>query len=471
MFNICQILYAAAKTSPNVLAIIDDSRAISYSELWKEVLLRTQWLKTKGIFKGDRIAICSSNTYDFVAWLYAAFGLGCVVLPLNASLTDYEKERIYNECRVALALDLTKDLELNIKSADVVNDGFPVSTTPDDTALILFTSGSTGKPKGVEITHANLFFGAYIVGKTIYNANQLDVFSGFLPLTHSFGINNVVTTALLCQSTIVLLERFDPEKAVYAINTHHVTILHGVPTMFARILNYALEARKQLPSIRIAISAGAQLPVKLQEQWEQYFGWPIYERYGMTEASSIIYNYPWETWMQPKKGSIGYPVWGTRVLIKDEKQVGDVGELLVTGPTLMKRYLDNDMGQTAFIDGMFCTGDLGFRDNEGRFYLVGRTKEVINRGGYKVYPRELEDELYKYEFVRELCVYGVPDEDLGEEIHVAVVFEHGQADLDDFQAFMRQRIALYKRPRIVHVMSYIPRTESGKIDKTKLPRT
>ena len=348
-------------------------------------------------------------------------------------------------------------------------------TEPEDTAVILYTSGTTGKPKGAELTHANLDGNADVVARTMITVSQGDVVLGALPLFHSFGQTAAMNASLRSGACLALLPRFDPERALETMRALDVTVFLGVPTMYTAMLNLPGRDRFELPSLRTCISGGQSLPVEVLHGFEEAFGCKILEGYGLSETSPVAcQNQPDR---ERKPGSIGLPIEGTDMKIVDDFGAqlpdGEVGEILIRGPNVMKGYWQRpEATEEAIRDGWLHTGDLGRRDSDGYYYVVDRKKEMIIRGGYNVYPREVEEVLYEHPDVAEAAVIGFPDPTHGEEIGAAVVLKGGaKAGVEDLQAHVKGQLAAYKYPRLIWFVEELPKGPTGKILKREIDPT
>jgi long-chain acyl-CoA synthetase len=345
--------------------------------------------------------------------------------------------------------------------------------SPADPAVIIYTSGTTGVPKGAVLSHFTLYMNADIPGRVV-EFHDDDVVVVALPLFHIFGLSSILNTCVLLGGTMSLVPRFDAAAVLELIQRDQATIFEGVPTMFVALLQAAGEARYDLPSLRVAISGGAPIPAEIIDSFERRFGVTILEGYGLSEtASTTTFNI---SAAERKIYSVGKPIWGVSVQIWDDQGrprppgPEHVGEIVVRGPNVMTGYHNNPQATAAaFAGGWFHTGDLGYFDEDGFLFIVDRIKDLIIRGGYNVYPREVEEALYAHPAVAEAAVIGVPDATRGEEVHAIVATKAGQlvteAELIDF---VKQRIAPYKYPRTVEFRDSLPKGATGKILKKEL---
>jgi long-chain acyl-CoA synthetase len=341
------------------------------------------------------------NVPESVARFHGTLRRGGVVVPLNPLLSEREAARRRE----------------------------PFERRPD-TAVVLFTSGTTGEPKRVELSHARLAANAEAVVDALGITEQ-DVLFGAAPLSHVFGMTGCMNGAIAAGACLALVERFDPHAALATISDEGVTVFTGVPAMLAALLRAAAETGRA-PRMRLAHVGGAPLPAELRDRFEARFGATVLEGYGMTEVGGAVAV---ERHDRPRRpGSVGHPVAGQEVRIAPD------GEVLVDG---------------------LATGDVGRLDGDGYLYLLDRKKDVILRGGYTVYPREVEEALAAHPAVSEAVVVGVPHEELGEEVG-ALVVARGPCDADELRSFVRERVAAYAYPRLVAVVDELPRGPTGK---------
>ena len=350
-----------------------------------------------------------------------------------------------------------------------------VATSPEDTAVILYTSGTTGKPKGAELTHLNMLLNARL-SDTMYPRADHDVHLITLPLFHSFGQSVQMNAGLYNRATLVLLPRFSPDAAFRLMEEEHVTIFAGVPTMYWALLHYPKADQYDLQTIartlRLAISGGAAMPVEVMRAFNEKFNVHIIEGYGLSETSPIAtFN---RLDREAKPGSIGFPVWGVQVRLVDahdqDVETGEVGEIVIRGHNVMKGYYKRpEATAEAMRHGWFHTGDVARRDAEGYLYIVDRVKDMIIRGGFNVYPREIEEVLMMHPAVSLAAVIGVPHERHGEEVKAFVILKSG-ATLSEVElvAWSKQNMADYKYPRLIEFRTELPMTATGKVLKSEL---
>ena len=342
----------------------------------------------------------------------------------------------------------------------------------DDTAVILYTSGTTGTPKGAELTHDNLRLNCTTTAATLIGISEQDVVLGALPLFHSFGQTCGLNAAIAHGACLTLIPRFDPVKALEIIERDRVTVLEGVPTMYHAMLNAPGHEDVDTSSLRVCVSGGSAMPVEVMKAFEREFDCMILEGYGLSETSPVAsFNHPDR---ERKPGSIGTPIEGVEMKAVDddgnEVPQGEVGEIVIRGHNVMKGYWGRpDATEEVMKGGWFASGDMATVDSDGYFFIVDRKKDMIIRGGYNVYPREIEEVLYEHPAVSEVAVVGVPDDSLGEEVAAAVVLKSGaDASADDLRAYAKERVAAYKYPRRIWFPDELPKGPTGKILKREI---
>jgi long-chain acyl-CoA synthetase len=489
MPNLATLLTESAQRHPDRPALKLDDATTSYAALDEATARVAGLLRERGIGAGDRVGVMLPNVPHFAIVYYGVLRAGGVVVPMNVLLKGREV-KFYLEDPEAKALFAWGDFaaaaeegaaeagaeaiivkagefEGLLGHADSVSD--VAERADDDTAVILYTSGTTGTPKGAELTHGSLFANAEVTGRTLAKVTEDDVVLGALPLFHAFGQTCGLNTSVYGGACLDLIPRFDPGKALEIIQGDEVTIFEGVPTMYHAILNHPERDRYDTSSLRLCISGGAALPVEVLKGFEEAFGCKVLEGYGLSETSPVAsFNHPDQ---ERKPGSIGTPIEGVEMKVVDEdgNEVGqgEVGEIAIRGHNLMRGYWNrDDATQEVMRDGWFHTGDMAQVDEDGYFFIVDRKKDMIIRGGYNVYPREIEEVLYEHSAVSEAAVVGVPDEKMGEEVGAAVVLKAGEdASEDDVRDFVKQRVAAYKYPRRVWFLDELPKGPTGKILK------
>ena len=327
--------------------------------------------------------------------------------------------------------------------------------------------GGAGEPKGAELTHGNLISNQAVTARSLLNLGPHDVVMGCLPLFHAFGMTCGLVAAISTGATLALLPRFDPARALEMMAAEKVTVFEGVPTMYAAMLGVASQFDLDLTALRVCISGGAAMPAEVLRRFEERFGCTVLEGYGLSETSpAACFNHPDAG---RKVGSIGTPIDGVQMRVVDESgdevRTGVSGEIQIRGHNVMKGYWNLPAATAAaIVDGWFATGDLGRVDEDGYFYIVGRKKDMIIRGGYNVYPREIEEVLYSHPAVGEVAVVGIPHDILGEEVGAAIALTPGtNATAEQLQAFVKERVAAYKYPRRIWFVDELPKGPTGKV--------
>ena len=489
--NLAQNLVRSAETSPDKPAIKLDDAVVPYGVLANAASRVAGWLGELGVRPGDRVAVSLPNIPQMPIIYYGILWAGGVVVPMNPLYKGREFAYVLQDAdaKAFFAWDGVGE-EASKGAADAGVEYVSVSATEfvpelmthepgafadrddSDTAIVLYTSGTTGSPKGAELTHANMQRNAEIsVG--LVDTKPGDVVFGGLPLFHSFGQTVGMNASVLAGATMTLIPRFEPTKALEILQRDKVTIKLGVPTMYVALLQHPDKADYDLSSLRVCASGGASLPVEVLRGFEQAFGAVILEGYGLSETSPVAsFNHADR---ERKPGSIGQPVDGVEFRLIDDEwneitEVGAIGEIAIKGHNVMKGYLGKpDATAWAIRDGWFRTGDLARRDDEGYYYIVDRAKDMIIRGGYNVYPREIEEVLYEHPAVATAAVVGIPHPELGEEVAAAITLKPGTtATEEELREFCKERVAAYKYPRRVWVTSELPMGPTGKILKREI---
>jgi long-chain acyl-CoA synthetase len=449
-------------------------------------------LKAKGVQPGDRVGVMLPNVPYFPIAYYGILRAGATAVPINVLLKGREVRFFLENPGARLLLAWHGFAEEAHKGAQEAGAEL-ISVAPGefekelgghepdrdvadrdatDTAVILYTSGTTGEPKGAELTHANLRKNAEVSLATLFSIGPEDVVLGALPLFHTFGQTVCMNCSVLGGACLTFIPRFDPGKALEIIERDKVTIFAGVPTMYNAMLNHPDGDTVDVSCLRLCVSGGAAMPGETLRGFEEKFGCTILEGYGLSETSPVAsFNHPDR---ERKIGSIGTPIEGVemKVVDGDDNDVpqGEVGEIVIRGHNVMKGYFKrDDATEEAMRGGWFHTGDMATVDEDGYFFIVDRKKDMIIRGGYNVYPREVEEILYQHPAVLECAVLAVPDESLGEEVGAAVVLKEGQdADRDELQSYVKGELAAYKYPRKIWFVDELPKTATGKIVKREI---
>jgi long-chain acyl-CoA synthetase len=487
--NVADSLLRSADVRPDQVAVRLDGSSLTYRELDQASARVAALLRDQDARPGDRLGVMLPNVIQFAVVYYGVLRAGCVVIPMNPLLKAREVAYYLADsgARSLFAWHAVADeatagadeagascLPVAAEPATVLDAGpetdFLVARSDDDTAVILYTSGTTGRPKGAELTHSNLVRNADSVrGPELFGLGEDDVVFGGLPLFHAFGQTCALNGAVTAGATLTLLPRFDAGKVLEIIERDKVTVFEGVPTMYSALLSHPERSRYDVTSLRMCVSGGAAMPVEVLRAFEDAFGCVVLEGYGLSETSPVAsFNHPHG---DRKAGSIGTPIAGVRMRLADDDgndvPPGGVGEILISGHNVMKGYWSRpEATEAAIRDGWFRTGDMGRVDADGYYYVVDRKKDLIIRGGFNVYPREVEEVLYEHPAVAEAAVIGVPHPSLGEEVGAAVTLRPGsQATPEELRDYVRGQIAAYKYPRLVWFVDALPKGPTGKILK------
>jgi long-chain acyl-CoA synthetase len=490
--NLASLLTESAERSPDSPAIRLGEVELSYGELDDRSARLAALLNEKGVGPGDRVGVMLPNVPEFPVAYYGVLRAGCVVVPMNVLLKRREIAFYLEDSGAKLLLawhgfageagDGAADAGAEMIEVEPAGFGAMlaeheptpglVETAEDDTAVILYTSGTTGKPKGAELTQMNLFRNADVSSRTTSEIAAGDVVLGALPLFHSFGQTVGMNASLKVGACLTLVPKFDPAEALATMQRDGVTHFYGVPTMFGALLHHPERESFDVSSLRICITGGASMPVEVLRGFEDAFGAKVMEGYGLSETSPVACsNHPDK---ERKPGSIGTPLEGVEMQVVDEDDnpvaQGEVGEIVIRGHNIMKGYWQRpDATAEAMRGGWFHSGDMARTDEDGYFYIVDRKKDLIIRGGYNVYPREVEEVLYEHPKIREAAVVGVPHDEWGEEIGAAVVLHEGEELApDEVSAYVKERIAAYKYPRLVWFIDDLPKGPTGKILKREI---
>jgi long-chain acyl-CoA synthetase len=491
--NLATILTDTAEKHGDKTAFKLDDIELSYSMLDEGSARVAGLLKSKGLEPGDRVGLMMPNVPYFPVIYFGILRAGGVVVPMNVLLkkrevafylADPEASFLFAWGDFAEAAEagagesgaeviLVKPGDFEKLLAEQEADGDMADKAGDDTAVILYTSGTTGKPKGAELTHTNLYKNSKGVSEKLGEMTADDVLLGALPLFHSFGQTCTMNSAVSVGATVTMLPRFDPDKALDIISRDRVTLFQGVPTMYNAMLHSHSCDSADCSTLRICMSGGAAMPAELMRAFEEKFGCIILEGYGLSETSPVAsFNHPDR---ERKPGSIGTPIEGVEMQVWDddgnEVPQGEVGEIVIRGHNIMKGYWNRpDANRDAITeDGWFRTGDMAKMDEDGYFFIVDRKKDLIIRGGYNVYPREIEEVLYEHPQIQEAAVVGVPHDELGEEVGAAVVLKEGESlDADELRSYVKEQVAAYKYPRKIWFVDELPKGPTGKILKREI---
>ena len=504
--TIASILAESAVRHADRTAVVLGDLRLTYAQLWAHSKQYAAVLREKGIGPGDKVAMLLPNTPHFPLAYFGTLALGAVAVPVHALLKSEEIQYVLEDSGAKVLICAAPLLGEGAKGAELA--GIPVLAVmdspggvegdatleridaaalqaqpiealvprePEDTAVILYTSGTTGTPKGAEITHLNVMMNVLSSATYSFDISADDVVLGCLPLFHTFGQTCCMNTAFFVGASIVLLPRFDGAQALELLVKEQCTIFMGVPTMYIGLLG-AAKTSELRPTLKSALSGGAALPVPVLEQFTEVFGTEVLEGYGLTETSPVAtFN---QVGFPPKAGTVGKQIWGVEVEVaKAEVEesiellpTGELGEIVVRGHNVFKGYLNKpEETSKAIVDGWFRTGDLGTKDEEGYVSIVDRKKDMIIRGGYNVYPRDVEEVLLRHPAVGQVAVIGLPHPSHGEEV-TAVVVRSGDDEATEEQiiAWSKEKLAAYKYPRRVLFADAFPLGPSGKVLKREL---
>jgi long-chain acyl-CoA synthetase len=459
--NFAALVEAVARRRPEHPALRWDGGAMTYRELAARATDYAARLRARAIGPGHRLAISLANRPELVVTVLGGLAAGATVAPLDPLLKADERADILADLAPALLVEAGPDGSLLEHPDDGGALGAPA-------ALVLYTSGSTGRPKGAVLSHAALTFANHSWGGPVIGLRDDDVVLAALPLSHAFGLNGALLAPLLAGVTVRLVERFVPEAVAEVLTRDEVTILPGVATMFHRLLDLPDFAGG--PRLRLGVSGAAPCPWDLAEAWRARTGVRIVRGYGSTEMFRPLSYLADEPTDYPD--CVGRPVPGVEIRIVDDEggaaTPGEDGELLIRTPAVMDGYLGNTEETRAVLaDGWFRTGDLARLTPDGYVAIVGRKRERIKRGGYSVFPAEVETVLLAHPAVSEAAVIGVPDAALGEEVAAFVVLTSA-AGAEELIAWCRERLAAFKYPRRITVLPSLPRSATGKVLKARL---
>jgi len=493
--NVADIVKLTAARLPAKAALFFQDKPITYAELDRAIDEAAAGIASLGIRKGDRVGVLVHNVPHFI---YAYLGIeraGGVMVPLNTMFTAHEISYILAdaEARAVIvaepfvrAVDGLRETLPMLEHVVVVGGGAPIGTMAwdqmtgrggdvpsvnvgeDDLAALPYTSGTTGKPKGAMLTHGNLMANL----EQMHRVPQLseaesDVVLLVLPMFHIYALNVSLGLTFRVGATAVLQERFDPVASLDAIERHHITVVFGAPPMFVAWLSTPNVESRDLSSVRLAVSGAAPLPGPVLEDFRRRLGVTIWEGYGLTETAPGVTSNAMGA--EAKPGSIGKPLPEIQLRLLDEQgddvEDGDPGEIVVRGPNVFRGYWHDDAATSeAMRDGWFHTGDVAYEDEDGYLFLVDRKKDLIIVSGFNVYPREVEEALYRHPKIAEAAVVGVPHPYTGEAVKAVVVLKPGQsATEEEIIEFCKRSIARFKCPQVVEFADKLPHTDTGKI--------
>jgi long-chain acyl-CoA synthetase len=500
--SLASVVSEAARFHPDSVALVAGPERLTYTEVWRRVSAAAGALAARGVVAGDHVALLAPNVVDFVVAYYAVLVRGGVVVPVPPMLVPEEIAYLLLDGGATLLLAHPAFVE-NATKAGAIAGVEVLATSPgaggddlatlaasaapqrlaaarsaDDTAVLFYTSGTTGQPRGAALTHGNLAMNALVTAFIAQGWRSDDVALVALPLFHTYGQSVGMNAMFMAGGRCVLQPVFAADAALDLMIQEKVTVFFGVPTMYVALLA-AARGRRELPRPRVVMSGGAPLPTTVWERFRDVFGVEIHEGYGLSETSPVATSNQDRFGVEP--GTVGHPIWGVdvevaRAELDDRIEVlppGQLGEVVIRGHNIFAGYHNNPAATAAsVVDGWFRTGDLGRKDGEGRLSIVDRKKDLIIRGGFNVYPREVEEVLLRHPGVGEVAVIGIPDELRGEEV-VAVIVAADPAsppDADELLAWSRDHLAKHKYPRRVEFVAALPVGPSRKVLKRELRR-
>ncbi|HUH73212.1 MAG TPA: long-chain fatty acid--CoA ligase [Chitinophagales bacterium] len=512
MLNLSTILESTAIKFPKNKAFTLGDLSLNYAQINALANQVANGLKSIGIQKGDKVALTCPNVPYFPMIYFGILKAGATVVPLSVllkkdevayhlkdsdakayfcfigtpdipmaqnGLSGFNEVDTCENFYVIMPQNDQASLLPNQKTfGEFLKDQSPafdtVQTSAEDTAVIIYTSGTTGKPKGAELTHNSIFTNTVVSSDILDTESQPVTQLLVLPLFHIFAMTVLMNSGVYKGAHNVLLPRFDAEQAFQLIDKHQIGIFAGVPTMYWALLHHKteLDTLTIAKNLKLCVSGGASLPIKVLEDFESKFNVPIIEGYGMSEGSPVVTFNQLDVGRKP--GSVGTPVWGCEVKIVDENDnevaVGEKGELVYRGPNVMKGYYNKPEANAVTLkNGWLHSGDIAIKDEDGFFFIVDRTKDMIIRGGFNVYPREIEEVMLQHPAISLVAIIGVPHEQHGEEIKAFVVLKADQkAEVDEIKAWTKERVANYKYPRIIELVEGLPMSATGKILKKEL---
>ncbi|MEK6268534.1 MAG: AMP-binding protein [Planococcus sp. (in: firmicutes)] len=523
-----EYLTQAYKKYPQKVAVHFMGKELSYEELYQSSMKFANYLQKLGIKKGDRVSIMLPNCPQAVISFYGILYAGGIVVMTNPLYTEREIVYQMNDsgAKAIISLDILfpriskaiKETQLENVIVTGIKDylTFPknlvypfiqkkqygmtvkvehrginhlfteimetaqptVVETPfdfeEDLALLQYTGGTTGSPKGVMLTHKNLISNATMCDSWLYKCKKgEETIMGIIPLFHVYGLTTVLILSVMLGNKMVLLPKFDPETALKTINKQKPTLFPGAPTLYIGLMSHPDIAKYDLSSIEACMSGSAPLPAEVQEKFEALTGGKLVEGYGLTETSPVTHSNL--VWGERIKGSVGIPYPDTDCKIFQTGTTtpipnGEIGEIAIQGPQVMKGYWNKPEETAAtIVDGWLLTGDLGYMDDEGHFFIVDRKKDMIIAGGFNIYPREIEEVLYEHEAVQECVVAGIPDPYRGETVKAYIVLKEGYTVTEEeLNAYCREQLASFKVPRVYEFRKELPKTAIGKILRRSL---
>lgn len=482
MVNAVDMVWQHAAHQGSSLAVTDGNVSWTYEELRRRIASWAERLRDAEVAHGDRVLLVAATSADYVAAYHGILAVGAIAVTVNASSTASELSHFLTDSGAVLVIASAEcEGAANALAGPAGVECWDLAThttreasefSPDDLpdhagAAIMYTSGTTGRAKGAELSHAGIIASAQSIIEAL-EVTKHDRWASALPLFHVFGQVTVMRSVLHAGATMSLLPRFDGRALLDLAVADRITILAGVPTMWSAMVKVSKEFEKSdFASLRLAVSGGAGLPREISRAFEQRFGVALLSSYGLTETAAAGACDRSGRSPKPESAGILWPRVQMRILDERRRDLarGEVGEIAIRGPMVMKGYWNRPESTKAVMhEGWFLTGDLGRMDEDDYLWVVGRKKDLIIRGGYNIYPREVEEALYEHPDIVEAVVLGVPDDHLGEEVAAVISLRQGaEFRASDMRAWMGERLAGYKTPRIYHVVDELPRGSTGKL--------
>ena len=501
MANVAEMLERNFEVNGERIALTWGESSVNYKDLREAVYKLAGGLQIIGIKKGDRVLLMLPNIPHFPISYYAVLAIGAVVVPVNIMFKEREIAYQLEDSEAVAAIGwegFAKDLQNarekteSLKHLILLGDNLPANaisltkfiaesdpikeielTDAEDLAVVLYTAGVTGNPKGAELTHGGILFASNVLSKTL-SLNSRERILAVVPFFHSFGGSVIMNAGLFGGANLSLAPKFNPQEALRIIQKDKITVFAGVPTMFQMIYDQPNYADYDVSSLKYCLAGGSRFPEQLLTRFEERFSTYILEGYGLSETCSVacFNNFKRER----KPGSVGYPLDEIEMKVIDDEgnevSIGEIGEIVIKGPAMMSGYR-NRPGATAEVmrGGWFHTGDIAHMDMDGYFYLVGRKTDMILKGGFKVFPREIEEVIRAHPQVKEVSVIGIFDPVMGEEIKACVVPKEGvRINPAALLEYCHERMANYKCPSVLRFYRELPKGPTGKVLKKELRR-
>lgn len=489
--TIPKLLLSRAAETPNKTFLFSelDGRDWTYQEFSKAVSRAANLLRSHDISKGDVVSLLLPNSAEYVIAYFACWTVGAVAGPVNSLLKPEEVEWVvgnsesrlilvnstFNECLKAnsgppvLVFD-----DADAATAEAGDEFESIDSSADDEAIIIYTSGTTGKPKGCLLSHGNLLANARQITEWMSFGPE-DRLLSIMPLFHMNAVTVTTMTALYCGGSTVISPKFSASRFWEIIEKYKITSFGSVATMLSMLIAKADDNKEERKanSLRFAMCGSAPVPAEILKRFEETFDCLVIEGYGLSESTCrSTFNPPDET---RRPGSCGLPIGNEmKVFDEEDREVpdGELGEIVLRGSNIFRGYFKNpNATEMAFANGWFHTGDIGYRDEDGFFYIADRKSDMIIRGGENIYPREIDDLLYTHPAVAAAAVIGVPDEMYGEDVAAFIVLRDGQSATEtEIIDFCKRHLADYKCPKAVHFVEDIPKGPTGKLLKRELSR-